>query len=259
VQSQKVRVLVLRTAGINCDQEMVDAWHKVGAQVDLKHINEIAGKDSTKSLERYQIMAIPGGFSYGDDLGAGKLMANELMFRMREAFLAFVEAGKPLIGICNGFQVLAKAGLFGDITLTNNASGKFECRWVHLKVEPDSNCIFTKGLDKLYLPVAHGEGRVVVKDSSTLSEIEKNGQVALRYTNEFGNAPEYPDNPNGSVAHIAGTSNSKGTVFGLMPHPERFISPLNHPRWTRIKGSEGEIQEGDGAKIFRNAIEYVAG
>jgi phosphoribosylformylglycinamidine synthase len=257
VQLNKVKALVLRAAGINCDQETMEAWRYVGIQVELKHINELTGAGASKKLAQYQILTVPGGFAYGDDLGAGKLMANDLLYRLKEAFMGFVDAGKPVLGICNGFQVLAKAGLFGDISLTNNANGKFECRWVNLKVSPESNCIFTKGIEKLYLPVAHGEGQVVVKDATTLAKLEAGNQVALRYIDEYGNPAEYPANPNGSIANIAGISNATGTVFGLMPHPERFISPLNHPRWTRIQGSEGEPLEGDGVKIFRNAAEYI--
>jgi phosphoribosylformylglycinamidine synthase len=257
VQKSKVKVLVLRAAGINCDAETVEAWQQAGAQPVLKHINEVTGTGLQKKLSGYQIITIPGGFSYGDDLGAGRLLANDLLCRLQEAFMPFVEASKPVLGICNGFQALAKSGLLGNVTLTTNQNGHFECRWVHLKVSPDSNCIFTKGIDRLYLPVAHGEGRLMVESEQALQVLEEKGQAVLRYTDEFGNTPEYPDNPNGSMGHLAGLSNETGTVFGLMPHPERFIYPLQHPRWTRLQGGEGEMREGDGLKIFRNAVEYV--
>lgn len=258
MEASKVRVLVLRTAGINCDAETVAAWEQVGTKVELKHFNEIAGSGAAAKLARYQILTIPGGFAYGDDLGAGKLLAIDLLYRLKDTFTKFVDSGKPVLGICNGFQVLAKAGLFGDMTITHNEAEKFECRWVYLKTSPDSNCIFTRGIERLYLPIAHGEGRVMVKNEATLTEMDSHNQLALRYVDEYGNLAGYPANPNGSVANVAGVSNKTGTVFGLMPHPERFISPLLHPRWTRMQGTEGEIREGDGLKIFQNALEFVA-
>jgi phosphoribosylformylglycinamidine synthase subunit PurQ / glutaminase len=250
----KPKVLVLRSAGINRDVDAVQAWEYVGAEAHLKHINEIINNDSR--LDDYQILNVPGGFSYADDLGAGKLMANDLIYRLRAPFTRFVEQGKPVLGVCNGFQVLVKAGLFGEgITLTNNERGLFECRWVHLK-NINSKNIFTRGIDTMYIPVAHGEGRFVVAKPEILGELESRGQVALRYCSSDGNVQAtYPHNPNGSVGNVAGICNASGTVFGLMPHPENHIFPHNHPQWTRLK--DRNISEGDGAKIFRNAVEYA--
>lgn len=261
---KKVKVLVLRTAGINCDAEMVTAWELAGASPELRHINELAGPGAATNLERYGALAIPGGFSYGDDLGAGKLLANDLLYRLQEPFARFVESGRPVLGVCNGFQVLAKVGLFGEVTLMPNTSGRFECRWSWLQNAGGNNSIFTKGVERIYLPVAHGEGRVTLggdDPAATLKKLEDNGQVVFKYADAEGNTEAaYPYNPNGSVANIAGLCNASGTVFGLMPHPERFVSPLQHPRWTRLQGHEGglALTEGDGLKIFKNAVEFAA-
>ncbi len=258
VQLKRVKVLVLRTAGINCDAEMVTAWQLAGAEADLLHINELAGPKATARLDHYSILAIPGGFAYGDDLGAGKLLANELLFRLREPFNRFVESGRPVLGVCNGFQVLAKTGLFGDLTLLPNASGHFECRWTALR-NPGSSSLFLRGIEHLYLPVAHGEGQIRLGSGETVEHLHQNGQVGLCYSDMTGDsAAAYPWNPNGSVANIAGISNLSGTVFGLMPHPERFVSPLQHPRWTRLRVEGNLPSEGEGLKIFRNAVNYAS-
>ncbi|HEX2909742.1 MAG TPA: phosphoribosylformylglycinamidine synthase I [Chloroflexia bacterium] len=260
---KKARVLVLRTAGINCDAEMVTAWELAGAEADLRHINEIAGPQASQILDHYTILAIPGGFSYGDDLGAGKLLANEMIYRLTEPFNSFVESGRPVLGVCNGFQVLAKTGLFGDLTLMPNRSGHFECRWTYLRNE-NSSSLFLRGIEQLYLPVAHGEGRVELGETNRLEKLESHeaesgAQIALRYCDESGNTQAgYPWNTNGSDGAIAGVTNRSGTVFGLMPHPERFVSPWQHPQWTRLQGNEGGLSsEGEGLKIFRNAVQYV--
>lgn len=261
---KKVKVLVLRTAGVNCDAEMAAAWEKAGATPELRHINEIAGPKAAQKLDGYDIIALPGGFAYGDDLGAGKLLANDLLYRLKEPFARFVEAGKPVLGVCNGFQVLAKAGLFGEVTLLPNQSGRFECRWTWLENAGGNNCVFTRGIERIYLPVAHGEGRVTLggdNPTDTLKKLEESGQVVFKYTDAEGHAgPAYPYNPNGSVDSLAGICNQSGTVFGLMPHPERFISAFQHPRWTRLQGHEGglALTEGEGLKIFTNAVEFAS-
>jgi phosphoribosylformylglycinamidine synthase len=252
-----VRVVVLRTAGTNCDEETAYAFEKVGAKAERVHVNRLA--ENRRGLDRFHILAIPGGFSYGDDIASGKVLANEIRYRMEDEVRRFVAGGKLIIGICNGFQVLAKAGLLpglhGDkvtATLTVNDRALFEDRWVCLRVE-ESPCVFVRPGDSLYLPVAHGEGKFIAgKDD--LDEIERNRLVVARYVGPGGGSnPGYPWNPNGSAADIAGICDPSGRIFGLMPHPERHVEPTQHPRWTR----EGAKSEGDGVRVFRNAVEFV--
>ena len=253
----KVRAIVIRAAGTNCNIETARAFELAGATAEQVHINElISGK---KKLDDCHILAVPGGFSYGDDLGSGKIFANQLSIKLGQQLRRFVEHGKLAIGICNGFQVLIKLGLLPalegifaqEATLTSNDSGKFEDRWVYLKAENDS--IFTKGIKKLYLPVNHAEGKFVA-DSKVVEELNRCRLVKLKYVDERGSekAP-YPGNPNGSQMNIAAITNKQGNVFGMMPHPEKFVEKHTHPRWTR----EQLPDEGDGLRIFRNMVEYA--
>ena len=252
----KARTLVLRAPGTNCDMEAAFAFEKAGADVSMVHIGELIRGE--KKLEDYKIMTLPGGFTYGDDLGSGKVIANEIGVKLGDDVKIFVENGGLIIGICNGFQILVKSGLLPDpsalnkkqkATLTNNDSGKFECRWVNLKVNQKSNCIFTKGIESMYLPVAHGEGKFVA-DEETLKAVD-----AAVYYADSDNMPamSYPDNPNGSLNCIAGICDCSGRIFGLMPHPERYVTGSQHPRWT----SENIGEQGDGFKIFKNAVDWV--
>ncbi len=252
------KVVVVRAAGSNCDQETRYAFESVGAEVDLVHINRLVSREVR--LEDYQILAIPGGFTYGDDVSAGKILANELKHKLPEALNDFHEQGKLIIGICNGFQVLVKAGLlpFVDlageplVTLTNNNSGKFEDRWTHLRIN-ESPCVFTKNMPAtVTFPVAHAEGKLVPKNSVVLDTLWKKRQIVFQYTAPDGGKAKYPDNPSGTVDDIAGICDPTGRVLGLMPHPERHFHATNHPRWTR----NGLAKEGDGVAIFRNAVEY---
>ncbi len=254
------KALILRTAGTNCDLESAFACERAGFSAERVHVNRIAGGDVV--LDDYQFLFIPGGFSYGDDVAAGKIMAVELTRRFGDALRRFADAGKPILGVCNGFQVLIKTGMLpfrtgvGDLrtTLTGNDSGKYEDRWVHLAVDPASRCIFTRGMRPfIELPVAHGEGKFVAREDRDLDELERNGQVALRYVSPGGGEPGYPDDPNGSQRHIAGVCNAEGTIFGLMPHPERFLDRYNHPRWTR----EELPLEGDGLTFFTNVYRHA--
>jgi phosphoribosylformylglycinamidine synthase subunit PurQ / glutaminase len=250
-----LKAIVLRAAGINRDRDAALACELAGAQVDLVHVNRLAAGDV--ALADYQLLIVPGGFSYGDQLGAGRLLAVDLMHRLAEPLQAFVAAGKPVIGICNGFQVLVKAGLLPGpvgapraVTLTHNRQERFECRWVELHAEANSRCHFTRGISMpIEVPVAHGEGRIAVRDDAALQALEDQGLVALRYS-----ADEYPANPNGSPHAIAGICNAQGNVLGLMPHPENAVLPRQHPRWTR----EPLRREGDGLQLFRNALNYAA-
>jgi phosphoribosylformylglycinamidine synthase len=260
------RILILRAAGINCDEETAAACDLAGGKPERVHVNRLVSDD--RKLQDYAALIIPGGFSYGDHLGAGRLLAVDLVHRLGEALERFIADGRPVLGICNGFQVLAKAGLLPGVegvgeasskqrvTLAGNSSGHYECRWVRLVADPRSPCIFTRGLDAPFsLPVGHGEGRVLADDQA-LDEIEARKEVALRYvTPEGAPATEYPHNPNGSARAIAGLCNSSGTVFGLMPHPDRAFLPQLHPDWVRNRAR----REGDGLAIFRNMARYAKG
>ena len=252
------KALILRTAGTNCDYETAHAFQLAGAETALIHINQLIG--GAAHLTDYQIMAIPGGFSYGDDISAGILLANELRHKLTEQLTEFVDSGKLILGICNGFQVLVRAGLLPRLnsqtaqqaTLTMNTSAKFECRWIHLETH-QSSCIFTRGLKpRIYLPVAHAEGRFTAS-APVLNQLEANKQVVFRYVSADNTSPEYPENPNGSSRHIAGICDTTGRIFGMMPHPERFLTRFNHPRWTR----EALPDDGDGLAIFQNAVDYT--
>ena len=251
----KVRTLIIRAPGTNCDVETAYAFEQAGAEVSSVHVNQLICHE--KQLADYQIMVIPGGFTYGDDISEGKVLANELRLKLGEDILRFIEGGGLILGICNGFQVLIKAGILPRLsngsppllTVSANDSGKFECRWVYLRVNGNSNCIFTKGIDSMYLPVAHGEGKVVA-DPEVLSKLN----VALHYADEKGNiSASYPHNPNGSVGNIAGICDRSGRVFALMPHPERYIRGTQHPQWTR----QGAKEYGDGFQIFVNAVRWA--
>jgi phosphoribosylformylglycinamidine synthase len=245
----KPRVLVLRAAGTNCDVETAYAFDAVGAASTTLHINRL--RERPLLLREMQILAIPGGFSYGDDIASGRIFANELIAALRDELTAFVERGGFVIGICNGFQVLVKSGLLPALpgagapvrqqaTLTDNSSGRYSDRWVRVTGDP-ARCKWIADADEIELPVAHGEGRFVA-DAAVLDQLAANHQIALRYSSGT--------NPNGAALDIAGICDPSGRVFGLMPHPERFLRFENHPRWTR----EARRAEGDGVRIFRTAV-----
>jgi phosphoribosylformylglycinamidine synthase len=262
--AKKVKVIILRTAGTNCDQETAFAFKHFGADVDLVHINRVLKKQV--QLNDYHILAIPGGFTYGDDLESGRILANEIRLHLGEPLCKFLGQKKLVIGICNGFQVLVKAGILPGAsnenddhkinqtaTLFNNDSGKFEDRWIHLKVSGKS--VWTKGVKEIvYLPVAHAEGKFVSLNQKILQDLKSNGQVAFHYCSSDGQKPKYPENPNGSMDDIAGITDRTGRVLGLMPHPERHFLFTHHPSWTRLAKKSSY---GDGAMIFQNGIEYA--
>jgi len=260
------KVLVLRAAGTNCDIESAFAFESAGAEADIIHVNRL--KTGEVKLKSYRILVIPGGFTYGDDIASGKILANELKSALIDDIKGFLADGKLILGICNGFQVLVKAGLLpglsGDAeqveaTLNLNDSARFEDRWVYLKKPVTSNrkpdkCVWTKYVkDIIYLPVAHAEGKFIPKNDETLKKIKENGQVVFRYVDKDGKPDGYPQNPNGSVDDIAGICDPTGRILGMMPHPERFIQRTQHPRWTR----EELPPEGDGLALFRSGIEYL--
>ena len=250
----KVKTLMLRAPGTNCDLETQVAFEQAGSEVDSALVTELVSGE--KKLADYQILVSPGGFTYGDDISAGKILANEVKLKLGEDIRKFVDDGKLVMGICNGFQVLVKAGILPGLkgqntplTLTSNDSGKFECRWIYLKVEESSPCVFTRGIKGMYLPIAHGEGKLVAEP-----EILDLLHPVVYYSDEFGNTGAgYPCNPNGSLRDIAGICDSTGRIFALMPHPERFIRWTQHPRWTR----ETPQKAGDGLQVFINAVNWA--
>ncbi len=253
----KIKACILRTAGTNCDRETAFAFSEAGALTELVHVNNLINRQ--KSLNDYAILAIPGGFTYGDDVAAGKILANELRYKLIDDLKKFIAGGRLIIGICNGFQVLVKSGLLPgnadfrqESSLVINDSNKFEDRWVYLK-SAKSKCVWTKGLPGvIYLPVAHGEGKFIT-DKTTLERLQRNSQVVFRYCDKEGKKSGYPGNPNGSLDDIAGICDETGRILGLMPHPERHISICQHPRHEKTGGKK----RGDGFLVFQNGVDYV--
>ncbi|MFO7973815.1 MAG: phosphoribosylformylglycinamidine synthase subunit PurQ [Candidatus Hydrogenedentota bacterium] len=256
-----VRAIVLTGFGINCDNETEAALKRAGAEADRVHLNDII--TDVSRLDAYHIFAVPGGFSFGDDVASGKILANRLRYKLGDALQQWVQDGKLMVGICNGFQVLVKMGILPlfegefaqDTTLTHNDSGRFEDRWVHLKTAAETKCIWLNGITGLALPVRHGEGKFVPRNDKVLKQLKEHGQVALRYTKPDGTeaAGAFPWNPNGSIDDIAGICDPSGRILGMMPHPEAFVDRTNHPTWTR----DDVPAEGAGLQLFRNAVEYV--
>lgn len=252
-------VCVLRTDGINCDEETFHAFENAGAKCTMVHVNQL--RTGEEKLSSYQILALPGGFSYGDDVHSGKILAVELTSFLKDQLNTFVDNGKLVIGICNGFQVLVRTGLLPDrrlgeikTTLMVNDSSHFECRWINLMVEK-TRCVFTHSLEGkiISMQVAHGEGKFYT-DPDTLQEVEQRGQVVFRYTgNEGSPTLLYPANPNGSLNAIAGICDSTGRIMGMMPHPERCVGKTQHPNWRRMTDNiESNCQA-----IFKNAVDYA--
>ena len=271
------KVAVLFGFGINCDHETAAVFDMVGGNSTRVHLNSfISGVDD---LANYDILAVPGGFSFGDHLGSGRLMGNRMRFSLREELTKFIGAGKPIIGICNGFQVLVKTGLLpgpeGEVpdfiqraSLTLNDSGRYEDRWVTLEFNQHSNCIWTKGMTQIDCPVRHGEGKYVMPNRENLTKLAANNQISVRYIDPSDTSTAidkdavlpFPISPNGSMMNIAGISDSTGLVFGLMPHPEAIYAQWLHPDFTRgtAPSIDSDIEwEGQGLQIFRNAVEYV--
>jgi phosphoribosylformylglycinamidine synthase len=269
--SKRVKAIVITGNGTNCETEMAHACRLAGADdVDIVHMSALIYGE--KSLDDYHFLNLPGGFLDGDDLGSAKAGANRILHavvagtgeRLYDQFTRFIGAGKLILGVCNGFQLLVKLGMLPGIageyhdqttTLTFNDSGRFEDRWVYLRVNGASPCVFTRGLAGVYLPVRHGEGKFLTKDGETRQKLQAQGQIVLQYSGTDYGEPtmDYPANPNGSVDAIAGICNETGRIFGLMPHPEAYLHYTNHPRWTREKLPE----EGMGLAIFRNAVDFI--
>jgi len=262
------KVAVLSGFGINCETETVAAFQMAGADAEKIHVNKLVKKQ--KQLSDFQILAIPGGFSFGDHLGSGRLMGNRLRFGLRTQVRDFVSDGKPVIGICNGFQVLVKMGLLpGDeniklkqtASLTLNDIGHYVNRWVTLEFDPKSPCIWTKGMTRIRAPVRHGEGKFVTDNKDLMDYWEKSGQLTVRYVDPESQYPSisseilpYPISPNQSWRNVAGVCDYSGLVFGLMPHPEAYHSTWLSSTWTRENMQHGR---GEAITIFRNAVEYI--
>ncbi len=265
------RVCVLRAPGTNCDLETCYAFELAGAQADNMHLFELAKQP--ERLKEYQILCIPGGFSYGDDIGAGVIFAGQIRRQLDEMLHDFLSRDTLTLGICNGFQVLIKAGILPgndapnvspdgqkrQVTLTWNDNGKYTARWVHLVCD-DSRSQFLKGMETIELPIAHAEGKICVSDQTLPARWSATGQIGMRYCDRSGTISDHvlPEsiNPNGSIANIAALSDPTGRVLGLMPHPERFIKPTQHPQWTRRESPQNGKQFGDGLKLFENAVRY---
>ena len=256
------KALVLRAAGTNCDRETQFALTQAGFDAERVHVFRLM--EDPGRLAACQFLVVPGGFSYGDDVSAGKILANQMIHRLSDVLNEFVAAGKLVLGICNGFQVLIKSGLLPwakvapgelqrDATLAWNDSGRFEDRWVHLRADSDP-CVFLPAGEIVALPIAHGEGKFVPADDGVLAKLHAGDQVAVRYVSESGDAGQpYPINPNGSIDDIAGICDPSGRVMGLMPHPERFVDVTHHPRWTRSRPARA-----DGRLFFERAYEHLA-
>ena len=265
MERSQVKVLVITGVGLNCEKETAAAFASCGATAEQVHLNDLL--NGSHKLSEYHILAFIGGFSFGDHLGSGTVFANRIKFRLAEELKEFVAAGKLVIGICNGFQTLTRLGMLpaldGDyftqtVALAHHDCGTFRDDWCRLKINPASPCVFTRNMDTIRLPLRHGEGKFGATPE-VLAAIEERNMVALRYVDEAGNpATEFPANPNGSLNSIAGICDPTGRVFGLMPHPEAFLSPYNAPDWTTAR-DEGRLPEqGDGVPFFENAVTFAS-
>lgn len=257
----KPRVLVLRAPGTNCDVESAYAFEMAGAESVRLHVNQLI--DHPALANNFQILCFPGGFSYGDDIASGRILATQLKTFLSETIDLFREQDRLVLGICNGFQIMMRLGIFFDneattpmATLTWNQQGRYEDRWVHLKSESD-HCVFMRGIDQVYLPMAHAEGRFLFRDEQAQQTLLSQKQIVLRYCSPTGQTGDtmlpYPVNPNGAEANVAGICDSSGRIFGLMPHPERHLFATHHPQWTR---REVQPEFGEGFRIFQNAVAY---
>lgn len=254
----KVRTIILRAPGSNCDLETEFAFQQAGADVERIHINRL--RENPKLLQEFQVLTIPGGFTYGDDVAAGKILAVQLQSFFGDVLQQFKADGKLILGICNGFQTLLKAGMIvpakadGTVpaTLAHNRPAGFQARWTTVRVIPEHNCPFLNGYAILEVPIAHGEGRFVTLDATLLKGLEQKQQLVLRYAPGGGQRPDVPYNPSGSQMDVAGACDETGRVLGLMPHPERHLFSYQHPQWTR----RGLAPQGDGMLLFQNAVRY---
>jgi phosphoribosylformylglycinamidine synthase I len=264
------RALILSGYGINCEDESAHALDHCGSEIKIMHINDLI--DEPKTLNDYQILLIPGGFSYGDDTGSGNAYARKLANHLQDAIAEFIKRDTLTLGICNGCQILARLGVVPGLELTakghhvgvvHNASNRYQCRWVHVETANDHN-IWLKGISRMYIPVAHGEGNMVMR-ADTLDLLQSEGLIAQRYVMPDGKAAKgaFPHNPNGSMDDIAAISDTTGRVLAMMPHPERGMFFTQRDDWPRLKAQHQRAgktlpMEADGMAIFHNAVRYFA-
>jgi len=264
--TENVMGLVITGFGLNCEEETAQALRMAGARADLVHFNDLLGRGG--SLDGYHILCLIGGFAFGDHIAAGTVFANKIKYRLQEPLFDFVERGGLIIGICNGFQTLVKLGLLPGFpgerfarkaTLGANDSGVFRDAWVTLAVDPDAPCVFTRGITRMELPIRHGEGKFLVEDADVDRALEEGKQKVLFYADPTTGEPteRFPFNPNGSPGGVAGVCDSTGRVFGMMPHPEAHLWPWNHPQWMRRKRTGTLPEEGEGVRIFHNAVAFA--
>lgn len=262
------KVLIVRAPGTNCDEETAFAFEQVGARTSSLHINYLI--ENPTAGNDFQILCFPGGFSFGDDIAAGRILAQRLNVHLRDLVETFRAKDRLVLGICNGFQVMMRLGIFfpeadyadaiaqPPATLTLNHQQRFEDRWVHVATGVPG-CIFLKDIQHMYLPMAHAEGRFVLRNADAGEQLVRLSQIALQYSDAAGQTSEqplaFPENPNGSDMNVAGICDPSGRILGLMPHPERHIDPTQHPAWTR---RDEQPEFGDGHKLFENAVAFFA-
>lgn len=256
----EIRVMILRAAGTNCDYETVHAWELAGARPERVHVRRLIERPAL--LDGYHVLTIPGGFSYGDDIAAGRVLAAQIERNLRERLIAFVDSGRLILGICNGLQVLVKAGLLPRVSrssdwaadalcsVTYNDPAGFQDRWVRLRAAEHTPCVFVEPNREYEMPIAHGEGRVVFRDDAVRRDVERAGLNAVRYV--CGADEILPANPNGSELDCAGLCDPTGRIFGLMPHPDRYVMRTQHPSWTAREAGE----KGDGLAMFERAVAF---
>ena len=266
--ASKPQVLILTGQGLNCEAESRFAWEQAGAEARLLHVNDLLA--APDQLQDYAALMFIGGFSYGDHLGSGLVFAHRVRHHLRPQLERFIADGRLVMGVCNGFQIITKLGLLPavggryfepQVALMHNDCGHFQNFWVTLRFEPSSPCVFTRGLDRMPLPIRHGEGKVFTTDRDLLARAEAAGCVACRYADPATGQPtqDFPHNPNGSLNAIAGLCDPTGRVFGLMPHPEAYLFPENHPQWP-LQQRRGDLPAtGLGLKLFENAVRHLRG
>lgn len=264
----RVRVLILTGLGLNCEAETAEAFRLVGASPEPLHLLDLLDERHRRQLADYQIVTFVGGFAFGDHLGAGVVFANKIRWRLYDQLVAFIHGGGMALGICNGFQTMARLGMVpgfdGDyrtprVTLAPNDRRGYRDCWVRLKADPESPCVWTHGLDTIELPTRHGEGKFLTAGDRILERLEQGHQIVVRYV-DAENRPtqEWPANPNGSPGAVAGICDPTGRLFGLMPHPDAYLYPFQHPQWSRWRYQGAVPEEGAGLAIFRNGVDAAA-